>query len=281
MRAKPHPARIQPISLLLATVLVLFVTTNASQAADLSRDIREGRRDDSTNFYGVLEVGFQTSAGALPVVGAKQTHVGVTIGGHLRYRRLFFDFLSEGYHPLQFGFNLHSGPTWSFDLIATGSSGGVNSLITNESDEVEVRSAGIDTGLRVTAFTGPYIAEFEALRDSFGNHDGSLLTGTVARQYLWRNWNLHWLVGARYHSADTTQFLFGIEEEDATDRFPRYTAGAGVTYVTEFGATKPINEHVVFRGTARYWSLPDSIARSPYLERDTYGEAVASIVYVF
>jgi len=251
-------------------------------AADVARDIREGRQDETVDFGGYLEIGLHGTAGSMPVVGAKDVDGLFSLGGHFRFKRFFIDALSESNERLQAGYNLYSGPTWSMDVIASLGADGVDTSLADELATLRNRNSGVDAGLRVTGFSGPFIVEFEALIDATDNHDGSLLTGSIARQYLVRNWNLHWLVGARYQSAETTNFLFGVSAEEAeAGVFQEYEAGAGVTYVTEFGATLPLTKYFVFRGSARYWSLPDSIVNSPFIENQAYSEVTASIVFVY
>lgn len=262
-------------------LLIGLVFCTPSFSADVSRDIREGRQDESVDFSGYFELGTHLTVGRMPVVGVQNSQFSITLGGHLRIKRFFLDFLSESYHRGQFGYNLYSGPTWSFDLLATGSPDGIDTSLSNELDGLRDRSGAVEGGLRVTGYTGPLIVQFEALRDISGQHDGSIITGTLARQYLWQNWNFHWLLGARYQSADTTTFLFGVDETEASQRFPEYEAGAGVGYVTEFGATYPLNEYLVFRGTARYWSLPDSIANSPFIEGHEYSSVSGSLAFIY
>jgi len=250
-------------------------------AADVARDIRGGRQDEGTDFAGYIEIGSHAATGQVPVVGVENKEIRFTVGGHFRAKGFFLDFLTESYNRGQLGYNLYSGNTWSFDLIATGSPDGIDTSLSNELDGLRDRSGAVESGLRVTGFTGPYIVQFEALSDITGTHDGAILSGSVARSYLWRNWNLHWLFGARYLSSETTNYLFGVDATEASERFPFYNAGAGVTYVAEIGATLPLNQYFVFRGTARYWSLPDSIADSPFIEEQNYSEVSASLVFVY
>lgn len=274
--------RTAQIARVLITIIVLLTGwVGPVIAADVSRDIRAGRQDESAEFAAHLEIGSTAATGQVPVVGVENSELRFTIGGHLRVRGFFADFLSESYNRGQLGYNLYSGNTWSFDLIATGSPDGVDLSLSNELDGLRDRSGAVESGLRATAFAGPLILQFEALSDITGTHDGGILSASVARSYLWKNWNLHWLFGARYLSRETTNFLFGVEESEASERFPQYNAGAGVTYVSEIGATLPLNRYFIFRGTARYWLLPDSIADSPFIEEQNYSELSASLVFVY
>lgn len=264
----------------LAAIWLTFLGS-PSHAADVARDIREGRQDESADFTGYIEIGARVSAGQVPVVGVDDVEISLTIGGHLRVKRFFLDFLSESYNRGQAGYNLYAGPTWSFDAVATGSPDGIDTTLSNELDGLRDRSGAVESGLRVTGFLGPFIAQFEALRDISGKHNGGIVTTTLARQYLWQNWNLHWLLGARYQSSQTTDFLYGVTRDEASARFPEYNAGAGVTYVTELGATLPLHSSFVFRGTGRYWSLPSSISDSPFIEENNYFEISGSLVFVY
>jgi len=264
-----------------ACLLLLFIAAAPSHAADISRDVREGRQDESIGSGGYLELGIGIEYGTLPVVGADDISLLIEVGGHYRIRRFFLDALAESYNQIQFGFNAYSGKTWSFDLLAAASERGIDSDFSDELESLNARPAGLNGGVRTTGYAGPYILQFELLRDISNTHDGFVFTSVLGRQWLVRNWNLHMLLGARYQSDKVIDYLFGVDLDEASDRFPAYEAEGGTTFVTEVGVTYPVSEDWVFRGTGRFWALPDQLADSPFITDDDYISLTATMTFVY
>ena len=261
--------------------LLLCAQTTISSAADISRDVRTGREDESIDHGGYLEIGFTAGYSGLPVVGAETNYFNITLGGHYRFRRFFIDALVEGYNQFQLGLNLYSGPNWSVDLLGAASERGIDSNFSDELDTFIDRPPAFNGGLRATTYSGEFIAQLEALQDISDTHNGFTLTGIFGRKWLVRNWNLHALVGARFQSGAVLDYQFGIDSDEATDRFPAYEADSGTTFVTEFGITYPINEYWVFRGTARWWEVPHSVFNSPFITGEDYLVATGSLTFVY
>ena len=261
--------------------VLLFLSHQA--VADVSRDIRDGRLDLGNQNGGFFEIGPRLDFSSIPVTGVEENNLNfsVHIGGYYRFKRFFVDIAAESHSRVQFGYNALSRPLWSIDLLAASSEAGIDSRFSDELEDIDSRPGGLNFGVRVTAYPGSLIAQFEALADVSGRHDGFTMTGSLARNWLVRNWNVHAILGARYYSASYTDYIFGIDEDEASDRFPEYEAGTSAAYVTEVGASYPMSEYWVFRTTARYWALSDSMARSPFLFDDDFVEIASSIMFVY
>ena len=264
-----------------ACLLLLTFVVAPLQAADISRDVREGREDETISRGGYLELDVGLEYGTLPVAGAAPGGPIISIGGHYRIRRFFIDALAEGYNQFQFGFNAWSGQTWSIDLLAAASERGIDSEFSDELESLNDRPAGLNGGIRATGYAGPYILQFEALNDISDTHDGYVFTSVIGRKWLLRNWNLHVLAGARYQSREVVDYLFGIDDDEAGNRFAAYSANSGITYVSEVGVTYPLSEHWIFHGTGRWWELPDSISDSPFITDQDYLSLTALFTFVY
>jgi len=260
---------------------IMAASLSSVHAADISRDVREGRADESIHSSGYIEATADFSYDDTPVVGADRYRINFTIGGHYRYKRFFIDALAESYNQFQFGLNAYSGPSWSIDTFIAANDNGIADQLNDELDSFADRDPGLNFGLRATGYTGAYITQFEAMNDISGTHDGFLFTASFARNWLHKNWNFHALLGARYQSQEALDYLFGIDADEASERFPAYEAGAGTTCVTEFGATYPIAENWVFRSTARWWEYPSSVVDSPFITDDSFLIFSNSITFVY
>jgi len=266
------------ICLLMATSFLIVQSVNA---ADISRDVRTGREDESVSYDAYLELSASAILNQMPIPGADEFIATVGLGGHFRYKRFFVDAFAESYNQFQFGLNGYSGDVWSIDVLGASSEHGVDSELNRELQLFSDRDASAFLGVRATGYSGPYILQFEALNDVSDLHGGSLLTATIGRTWLYHNWNFHALLGARYESQATLNYQFGNSEADATENFPAYAAGAGTTFVTEAGVTYPINQYLIFRVTGRWWELPSAVVDSPFITNDSYLTLSSTITFVY
>lgn len=257
----------------------MFSFSQLVNAADISRDVREGRADDSNGGY--LEISVTGILNKMPIPGSDDMFINIGIGGHYRHKRFFIDTHAESYNQLQYGFNAYSGDMWSFDILGATSEHGVDSELNKELEFVSSRDSASYLGVRATGYNEQYIFQFEALQDISRVHDGALLTATVARQWLYKNWNFHALVGARFESAGAVDHQFGISAKEASSLYPSYKAGSGTTIVSEIGITYPLNQYFVFKTTGRWWELPSAIVDSPFIAEDSYLTLSASLTFVY
>lgn len=274
-------AVLRACTFLWCSLILFFGISCVVFAADISRDVRAGRQDESVENGGYLEVSARGILNEMPVPGADNIIGTLSIGGHYRFKRFFVDAYSESYNQGQFGINAYSGNVWSLDVLAAVSEHGVDSELNRELREFTARESGTMVGLRATGYNGPYIFQFEALRDVSGVHDGDLVTASIARQWLFHNFNFHALLGARYESDRALDFQFGVDQEEATNIYPVYEADSGTTFVTEIGVTYPINEYFIFKSTGRWWELPSAVVGSPFITNDSYLTLSASITFVY
>jgi len=269
-----HPFRLLvPLALLMMAPVVF--------SADISRDVRAGREDETIENDGYIEFSFSSILNQMPIPRSDEFIRTLGVGGHYRYKRFFIDAHAESYNQFQLGLNAYSGEVWSIDSLIAGSEHGVDSELNRELKRFTKRREATFLGARATGYKGPYIFQFETLWDISEVHYGSLLTASLARTWLFRNWNFHALLGARYESARTLDYQFGIDADEATDDYPEYKAGAGTTFVTEAGATYPLNQYFVFKSTFRWWELPSATVGSPFITDDSYLTFSNSITFVY
>ena len=270
------------ISLLAYSVLLLLLLASFNAfSADISRDVRAGREDESIENDGYLEISASAILNEMPIPGSDQFIGTIGLGGHYRFKRFFFDAHAESYNQSQIGFNAYSGDFWSVDILAASSEHGVDSELNRELKLFTERESASYLGARATGYTEDFIVQFEALRDISDVHNGALLTASVARTWLYHNWNFHALLGARFESERTLDYQFGIDEDEATDIYPAYEAKGGTTFVTELGVTYPLNEHLIFKSTFRWWELPGAVVGSPFITNDSYLTFSNSITFVY
>ncbi len=262
-------------------MLLWTLVSQSARAADIARDLRAGREDETIENDGYLEVSFSGILNEMPIPGADQLVGTIGLGGHYRFKRFFVDVHAESYNQAQTGINAYSGDVWSIDFLAAVSEHGVDSELNRELKLFTERGSAVMLGARATGYNGPYIFQFEVLSDVSNVHDGQLVTATFGRTWLYQNWNFHALIGARYESNQSLDYQFGIDPEEATEIYPVYEAGAGTTFVTEFGVTYPLNQYFILKSTGRWWELPSAVVKSPFIEDDSYLTWSNSITFVY
>ncbi len=250
-------------------------------AADLSRDIREGRLDNSGEVSAFLELGLSVGYEDLPVVGADEVTLGLSFGGHISWRGFFVDVLQESYSGFQIGYSLFNNDFLSVDLLGAVTELSVDDDLSEELDSLRNREPGLNAGIRSTFYRGDNLFQFELLKDATNEHDGYLMSVFAGRSWLYNNWNLHTIIGARYWSQEVLDYFVGVREDEASERFPAYQAESGTVMVAEAGVTYPLNEHWIFRGTVSSWKLSDSIENSPLISGDRYNSILARFVFVY
>ena len=109
-----------------AVLFTLLCVSHPVFSADISRDVREGREDESVH-GGFVEIGVVYGYKDFPVPGTQKYIGGISIGGHYRFKRFFIDANAESYSQFQVGLNAYSGKDWSFDFLIAGSEFGAQS----------------------------------------------------------------------------------------------------------------------------------------------------------
>jgi len=87
---------------------------------------------------------------------------------------------------------------------------------------------------------------------------GILANARLGQQWQRGNWNLNGYVGVRYYSPDISNYWFGITAEEATERFPSYTAKQAFVPEAEVGASYPLTRDWVFATQFRVSSMCSS-----------------------
>ena len=271
--------------LLYTALLLLLLFSYDAYSADISRDVREGREDESLEHGGYLEINFSSILNKMPIPGSDELIRTIGVGGHYRYKRFFIDAHAESYNQFQLGLNAYSGDVWSVDFLTATSENGVDNELNTELELLDTlltkRESASYLGIRTTGYNDPYILQFESLWDISEVHYGTLLTASIGRTWLYRNWNFHALMGARFETERALDYQFGIDAHEASVAYPEYQAGSGTTFVTETGVTYPLNQYWVLKSTFRWWELPSAVVGSPFITDDSYLTFSNSITFVY
>ncbi len=253
-------------------------------AADIARDVRTGETAPYSSDGGFFEIGGGLGVFTQPVTGEEEgLGVMIFLSGRYQWHGIFVESIDGSSTDLSFGYNAWNTHHWSLDVIASS----LNSDIVGSDDNKKLkglseRKGDLMVGARATGYYGNYILQLQLLNDVDNVHDGMVASIEGGRSWQVRNWNYHAVLGWRYNEKEVADYYLGISPKEArVTSLPEYEAGAGSLLTAEIGATYPISEHWVFRGTAGFKHLTDNLSKSPIIRNENSGSLFATFSYVF
>jgi outer membrane protein len=258
-------------------------------AGDLSSDVRKGASGPDSGDGGYLEIGGGLKSYTSPIYGDPQgnekgevhNELFVDISARYQYNGWFFEAFSQSLQQFSLGYNFYNGESWAVDLVGLSDHDEMDEDSSKDYRGLDRRRFDFLVGPRGTAYLDNYILQVHALKDIWSTHEGELYSVKLARHWQHRNWNYHAILGATYRTGEVMDYYYSIDADEASEKFPEFTAPGGMSYVIELGATYPISESWVFRGFIRRVQLDSDVARSPLI-LDDHGEMiVTAISYVF
>ena len=218
-------------------------------------------------------------------------HLGALLNIRLNYQWNGFFIEDKGLNNLGLpglGYNFYNDQAWSLDIYLNEI---YNEMATEDSDDLGNEQDGLvgihrrapddRIGLRATYYIDDnsvfrmLAAPISALDDN-GFHFAAWYGNT------WQYYNINFrsVLGAQYDSAKTLNYYFGVAPAEASDKFPVYQAGSGVTLSAELGLSYPLAKDWVLESSLKFIRLPDSIYHSPLIEPRVEAIAQVSLVYV-
>lgn len=269
----------------LAILLLSFfpIIPLAVTAADIARDVRTGETAPQSSDGGYFEIGGGLGVFTSPIKG-EDDGIGVQLflAGQYQWRGFFIESIDGSSTDLSVGYNALNTQHWSFDVIGSSLNNDIVGSDNNELKGLSERNGDFLLGVRATGYFNNHILQLQLLDGVTNAHDGVIATIEAGRSWQVRNWNYHALLGWRYHEKQVVDYYLGISPEEAiATSLPEYNARAGSFLTTEIGATYPMSEHWVFRGTAAAVHLTDNLSASPIISNKNSGGLFATFSYVF
>ncbi|MEE9423909.1 MAG: MipA/OmpV family protein [Methylococcales bacterium] len=267
----------------LSLLALLSIFSSAVMAADIARDIRIGETTPYSSDNNFFEIGGGVGLLAEPVKGEDDGFgIKIFIAGRYQWHGIFIESIDASSMDLIVGYNAWNTQRWSLDLIGTSLN---NEVISDDNDELKGlndRDGDFLLGARATGYYGNYIIQLQLLDGVSNVHDGVVTSIEAGRSWQVRNWNYHAILGWRHHQKQVVNYYLGVSQEEAqATSLPEYQAGAGSLLTAEIGATYPISEHWVFRGTASLLHLTSNLSKSPIIRDKNSGSLYTTLSYVF
>lgn len=178
------------------------------------------------------------------------------------------------------------------DLLAAHLSGTIELNLGGDADDgnadEEQRNADLlqrdtlfgSSGFRYREYHGDTLLQATAVMD-WSNGNGALLGAHVGRQWQLGNWNLQGILGARWASGTLVDFVYGVDEDEATDRFAAYEGRDTLFGEADLGITRALGRDWVLRSNLRVRQFGDGITDSPLVAADRAVAVEAGVAYVF
>ena len=259
-----------------------------ASAGDIAMDVRQTNIDSAQGGYFEIGVGYEYSSSidAEADGSSDQSSGGViNLGGAYYYKGFFIEAAMETYDGLNLGYQVIGREDWSVDLLASSLSG--NFSIEDEANIASADQQLVDrdslyngAGIRLTRYLGQTVLQGR-LVDDIHKGNGLRASARLGRNWQQRNWNLHGIVSYDYASAKTMEYLVGITDEEATERFGAYQPDAGSAVSLELGAAYPVSEHIVWNTRLLHTQFSDEVSDSPLLVDDQHTSFRTTLNYVF
>ena len=261
--------------------------TTASSAADISHSLRNNTEIHSEP-EDYLELGLSAQVGKWPsfteLDDDEYFGLGVVVNGSYNWQGLFIDFFGESQTPLVIGYNAYNNANWSLDLVLTPTGNDVGADLDDRFAGIDERKNSLMLGGRATGYLAGNTVQLSVSHDVTNKHNGVSASALVGRNWQYRNWNVHGMIGLNYSNASFVDYYLGVSEQEAArTNFSVYNGKATLRFTTEVGVTYPLTENWVFRATSRYGSLVNQERDTPLLlnNRSDVVSLSTSISYVF
>jgi outer membrane protein len=274
-----------PIKKLSLVAILIVAFSSFAFATDIARTLRTNTQDNSEpdNF---VEIGFGVDAfvgSSLTDANGKFTDLGFNLSASYNWNRFFIDVLAETAEPIVIGYNVYNNEKWSFDLVLGTTGGGVSEDTNDRFLGITKRQSSTMLGGRLTGYFGKNILQVSLKYDSKGRSKGTVASALLGRNWQYRNWNFHGLVGLYLSDEKYNDYYYGVtKEESAVTDFEAYDGKTSMTFNSSIGVTYPISENWIYRATVGFGSNFGQNDSPLYEKKRNFHIGISSsISYVF
>jgi outer membrane scaffolding protein for murein synthesis (MipA/OmpV family) len=274
-----------PITKLSLVAIVLVAFSSFTHSADIAHTLRANTQDnnDPDNF---IEIGLGASLGigsSLTDEEAKGLGLFINLSSSYNWNGFFIDLGSETAEPLVIGYNAHNSDKWSFDLVLGTTEGGVSEDTDDRFIGIMKRQSSTMVGARLTGYFGKNILQVSLKRDVRGISDGTVATALLGRNWQYRNWNFHGLIGLNISDSKYNDYYLGVsEEESVLTGIESYDGKASIHFSSSVGVTYPLSQNWIYRADISVSSNFGQNDSTLFEKRRNFDSVIStSINYVF
>lgn len=124
-------------------------------------------------------------------------------------------------------------------------------------------------GLEYSFSTSAYSVAFQALSEVGGEHHGSQVRAAISRFIELRRSGMELVLGVEWRDSKTTQYYYGVDEDEVDDARHAYLLGSDVSYYARLGWRYQLSAAWQLRGVVHHRMLGDDITSSPLVSEDS------------
>ncbi len=262
----------------LRFALYLLITINllaniSSYAAEApihnTKEIKNNLDED--NSYWELDLGFSLEFNKNYIRGVNDnkngdlTAIAILSGGYY-YRDFFVEVSPLIGRPFTLGYSLQRTRHFVVNIIAESLFQGFDQSTQNHGSQltgIKKRKTSLDAGLEVY-YSHPYgETRFRALYDVSNTHDGYVVAFDHAYPLFMKRWTIWPSYGVTWLSENTTDYYFGIDENEVKPNRPFYQPSNSFTHKLNLYIAYQYNARLSFIGYGDYILFSGNIKNSP------------------
>jgi len=235
----------------LSLITILFIAFSSfAYAADIVRTLRTNTLDnnDPDNF---VELGIGTWVGvssSLTDEEGKGVDVFPNLSASYNWRGFFIDIGQETAEPVVIGYTAYNSDIWYFDLVLGMTGEGISEGIDDRFIGITERQSSSMLGGRLTGYLGKSILQVSLKHDVQGRSKGTVASALLGRNWQYRNWNFHGLIGLNLSDSNYNDYYLGVtQEESAITGIETYDGKTSLSFGSSLGLTYPISENWIYR----------------------------------
>lgn len=256
---------------LLTLLFTLIGNSNHASASERNKVIWQGDLGLAAQIRDGLIAGLED--------GDEEIGAALLVSGGVYYGNFFVEAAPFGQNPLTVGYVVAKSAKYQMSLIGQSSFPDISESAQQKGnllDGLHDRHASFEAGFEYYQQSESGDIRLRVLHDTLGNHSGHLFFADYSYPIFTRHFLVLPAVGISYFSAQTTDYYFGIEPQEATTDRPEYHPSASWTLSARVYTERPLSKNWSLFGFASYSLLDESIANSPIVtaEHGTYNLAV-------
>lgn len=274
-----------PVKKIIAVISLITVFLPSFCSADIARTLRTNSQESSEpdNF---LEIGIGLGAGvgsSFTDEDAKGAGLGLNLSGSYNWKGFFIDVFSETAESIVIGYNAYNYKNWSFDIVVGNTGSGISEDTDDRFLGLTERESSAMLGGRLTGYLGKNLLQIAIKHDVKGRSKGTVASVLLGRNWQYRNWNFHGLIGLHLADAKINDYYLGVTaEESALSGLAAFDGESDVIFNSSMGVTYPISENWVYRATINLGSNFGRNDSSLFEKRRSFHAGIGtSINYVF
>jgi len=247
-------------------------TTSSNGSKSTTKEIKKNLDQDDS--YWELDLGLQLGFNRNYLQGVNRNKNGdiglsLLLSGGYYYKDLFVEVHPLVGRPLTFGYSLQRTKHFVVNIIAESLFSGFDESSQNYGNTltgIKQRKTSLDAGIEVYYSYKYGEARFRALNDISNTHQGTVVAFDYAYPIFMKRWIFWPSYGITWLSGQSTDYYFGIDENEVRNDRPFYQPSSGITQRLSLYSSYQYNTYLSFFAHGSYAIVSNNINDSPLVD---------------